>query len=66
METLLLLWINEKQMADDSVSEAIICDKAKHLFEELGPKVPSASSGPVKEFALGCGPGKDYPQNTYI
>ena len=50
METLLLVWINEKQMAGDSVSEAIICEKAKQLFEELGAKVPSTSTGPVKEF----------------
>ena len=50
METLLLVWINEKQMAGDSVSEAIICEKAKQLFEELGAKVPSTSTGPAKEF----------------
>ena len=35
METFLLVWINEKQVADDCVSEAIICEKAKHFFEEL-------------------------------
>jgi len=40
METLLLAWINEKQMAGDSVSEAIICEKAKQLSEELGAKAP--------------------------
>jgi hypothetical protein len=38
METLLLVWINEKRIAGDSVSEAIICEKAKQLFEELGAK----------------------------
>ena len=31
-------------MAGDSVSEANICEKAKQLFEELGAKVPSAST----------------------
>jgi len=61
METLLLVWINEKQMAGDSVRQEIICEKAKQLFEELGAKVPSTSTGPVKDFALGCGPGTDYP-----
>jgi len=50
METLLLVWINEKQMAGDSVSEAIIFEKVKQLFEELGAKAPSTSTGPVKEF----------------
>ena len=44
------MWINEKQMAGDSVSEAIICGKAKQLFEKLGAKAPSTSTGPVKEF----------------
>ena len=38
METLLLVWINGKQIAGDSVSEAIICEKAKQLFEEFGAK----------------------------
>jgi len=33
LETLLLVWINKKQMAGDSVSEAIICEKVKRLFE---------------------------------
>jgi len=50
METLLVVWTNEKQMAGDSVSGAIICEKAKQLFEELGAKAPSTSTGPVKGF----------------
>jgi hypothetical protein len=37
-------------MAGDSVSEAIICEKPKKLFEEFGAKVPSTSTGPVKDF----------------
>jgi hypothetical protein len=48
-------------MADDSDSEAIICEKTKQLFEELGAKAPSISTGPLKDFALGCGTGTDYP-----
>ena len=50
METLLLVWINEKQMAGDSVGEAIICEKARRVLEKLGAKAPSTSTGPVKEF----------------
>jgi len=38
-------------MAGDSVSEAIICEEAKQLFEGLGAKAPSTSNGPVKEFS---------------
>ena len=44
------MWINEKQMIGDSVSEVTVCEKAKHLFEKLGAKAPSTSTGPVKEF----------------
>jgi CRISPR/Cas system-associated exonuclease Cas4 (RecB family) len=61
MKPLLLVCINGKQMAGDRVNQAIICEKAKQLFEELGAKAPSTSTGPMKEFALGCGPGTDYP-----
>ena len=50
METLLLVWITEIQMARDNVGEVIICEKDKQLFEELGAKAPSTSTGPVKEF----------------
>jgi len=41
METLLLVWVNEKQMVGDSVSGAIICEKAKQLLEEHSTKAPS-------------------------
>ena len=37
-------------MASDSISETIICEKTKQLFEELGAKAPSSSTDPVKEF----------------
>jgi len=35
VEKLLLLWISEKQCAGDSVSEAIICEKAKMIHADL-------------------------------
>jgi len=50
METRLLLWIHEKQMAGDTVGEAIICEKVKQMSEELGAKACTTSTGPVKEF----------------
>jgi len=48
-------------MAGDRINQANICEKAKQSFEEFGAKAPSISTGPMKEFALGCGPGTDYP-----
>lgn len=51
METLLLGWINEvQQITGVGVSEAVICEKAKQLFEELEAKAPSTSTVHVKEF----------------
>ena len=35
MEKLLLVWINEKQLAGDVITEAIICEKAKALHDDL-------------------------------
>ena len=32
---LLVFWINEKQLAGDNVSEAIICEKARLLYSDI-------------------------------
>ncbi|XP_023235464.1 major centromere autoantigen B-like [Centruroides sculpturatus] len=44
VEKLLLIWINEKQFAGDSVSEAIICEKAKNLYNDVLTQIPSTSA----------------------
>ncbi|XP_023224010.1 major centromere autoantigen B-like [Centruroides sculpturatus] len=44
VEKLLLIWINEKQLDGDSVSEAIICEKAKNLYNDLLTQTPSTSA----------------------
>ncbi|KAM6467107.1 uncharacterized protein PHA67_012646 [Liasis olivaceus] len=44
VEKLLLVWLNEKQLAGDSVSEAIICEKARKLHSDLLQKNPSTSA----------------------
>jgi len=38
-----------------------ILDVSRIRVKELGAKAPSKSTGPVKDFALGCGPGTNYP-----
>ena len=35
MENLLLLWIKEKQIAGESISEPINCEKARHIYSDL-------------------------------
>ncbi|XP_023239813.1 major centromere autoantigen B-like [Centruroides sculpturatus] len=44
VEKLLLIWINEKQLTGDSVSEAIICGKAKNLYNDLLTQTPGISA----------------------
>ena len=43
VEKLLLVWINELQLAWDSVSEGIICEKARQLYSDLVRKTPGKS-----------------------
>lgn len=44
MEKLLLVWINEKQLAGDIVSERIICEKAKQLHSDIKKRTPGTSA----------------------
>jgi IS30 family transposase len=44
VEKLLMIWINEKILAGNSVSEGIICETARRLHENLVEKYPSADS----------------------
>ena len=53
MEKLLLVWIQEKQLAGDSISEAFICEKARTIYSDLRKRTqdtamedtPSTSTG---------------------
>ncbi|XP_017778291.1 PREDICTED: uncharacterized protein LOC108563956 [Nicrophorus vespilloides] len=44
VEKLLLIWINEKQLAGDRVSEGMICEKARQLSDDLLKKDPATSA----------------------
>lgn len=50
VESLLLVWINEKQLAEESIGEALICKKALFLHGDLVPKTQSSSSASTDEF----------------
>ncbi|XP_069961426.1 tigger transposable element-derived protein 1 isoform X7 [Cherax quadricarinatus] len=54
VEKLLLVWIKEKQLAGDSVVEAIICKMARQLHADLVKKMPGASAD-VSEFKASRG-----------
>ncbi|UYV75956.1 hypothetical protein LAZ67_13001921 [Cordylochernes scorpioides] len=43
VEKLILVWINEKQLAGDTITQNLICEKAKALYAELGSKIPCTS-----------------------
>ena len=43
VEKRLLVWINEKQFAGDSISETIICEKAKRFYNDLKQDSPGTS-----------------------
>ncbi|GIX71228.1 HTH CENPB-type domain-containing protein [Caerostris darwini] len=45
MEKLLLLWINDKQLKGDSISQSMICIKAQNFYQELLATMPSTSIG---------------------
>ncbi|XP_042768073.1 tigger transposable element-derived protein 1-like [Panthera leo] len=44
VEKLLLVWINEKRLAGDTVTENFICEKAKALYTDLVSKLPGTST----------------------
>ncbi|KAF0885676.1 TIGD1 protein, partial [Crocuta crocuta] len=44
VEKLLLVWINEKQVAGDTVRESFICSKAKALYINLVSTLPGMST----------------------
>ncbi|KAI3361607.1 hypothetical protein L3Q82_013745, partial [Scortum barcoo] len=49
MEKLVMVWLTEKQLAGDTVMEAIICEKAQAIYEALG-KPFKASRGWFENF----------------
>ncbi|XP_051783790.1 tigger transposable element-derived protein 1-like [Erpetoichthys calabaricus] len=54
VEKLLLVWLNEKQLAGDSVSEAMLCEKARRIHCDLLQNYPS-TSGEGEEFKASRG-----------
>ncbi|KAM9457481.1 tigger transposable element-derived protein 1-like [Clarias gariepinus] len=55
VEKLLLVWINEKQLAGDNVTENLICEKAKALYADLLSKQPCTSTENEQDFKASRG-----------
>ncbi|KAJ7316369.1 hypothetical protein JRQ81_002531 [Phrynocephalus forsythii] len=67
METLLLIWINEKQVAGDSISESLICEKALRLHADIIARPPGASDGAeVESFKASHGWFDNFKKRTSI
>ncbi|XP_066121792.1 tigger transposable element-derived protein 1-like isoform X2 [Saccopteryx bilineata] len=49
MEKLLLVWVKEKELAGDTVTETVICEKARIIYSDLKKKEPSTSKETAKD-----------------
>jgi hypothetical protein len=63
VEKLLMVWINEKQLAGESVSEAIICEKARLLYSGITRDNPGSSA---EEFKASKGWFDNFKKRTGI
>ena len=63
VEKLSMVWINEKQLAGDGVSEAIICEKARLLYSDITQDTPGSSA---EEFKASKGWFDNFKKRTGI
>jgi len=63
VEKLLMVWINKKQLAGDSVSEAIICEKARLLYHDITQDTPGSCA---EEFKASKGWFDNFKKRTGI
>ena len=58
-----MVWINEKQLAGDRVSEAVICEKARLLYSDITWDTPGSSA---EEFKASKGWFDNFKKRTEI
>ena len=44
VEKLLLIWMKEKELDGDGISEVIICGKTLHIYADLRKETPNTSA----------------------
>ena len=49
MEKLLMIWINEREMAGDTMTQEMICSKARMIYENLKKNVAGHSTAEAEE-----------------
>ena len=54
VEKLLVIWMGEKECAGDTVTEAVICEKARAMYVDLMEQQPGTSAEP-EEFKASRG-----------
>ncbi|CAH2283064.1 tigger transposable element-derived 1-like [Pelobates cultripes] len=64
VEKLLLVWINKKQLAGDTVTEGIICKKAGAWYNDLKTKLPGPSVKNEESFKASSGWFKNFKRRT--
>ena len=55
VEKLLLVWVNEKQLPGDSISDILICEKARALYDDLLHRTPVCSADEEGSFQTSQG-----------
>ncbi|KAM4688985.1 tigger transposable element-derived protein 1-like [Discoglossus pictus] len=66
VEKLLYVWIQEKQLAGDSISQAIVCEKARQLHADLMKEKPTASGEISETFKASHGWFDNFRKRTGI
>lgn len=66
VERLLLIWINEKQLQADIITESIICEKAKLIFADLVKTTPGSSTAGDEVFKASHGWFEKFKRRTGI
>ena len=66
MEKLLLIYIKEKELAGDSISEAFICEKALQIYADLEKETPGTSSEVAFTFKASRGWFENFRHRTGI
>ncbi|XP_051784390.1 tigger transposable element-derived protein 1-like [Erpetoichthys calabaricus] len=68
MEKLLIVWLTEKQLAGDTVMEAIICEKVRPIYADLQQQTPGTSTDEAsgKPFKASRGWFENFKKRTGI